>query len=466
MSRAHATLQSGQRSLAMLRRAPLVLAAACIFTACQTSAAFAAAAPSVPKGFKITKLANSPKGSGNCDDVAFLDAHVFVGCQNKTLSNGGGGNSTLLEFTTSGKLVKSWSIKDKIDGMAADPLMHYVIITLDEDANSHLATINPTAAAAQQVTNYTYSPDPRGASTPTALRTGGGTDQVSVDSAGHILITGSHAGTSTGTAVFKVALTAPTSAGGTGTAALSPTFLDNATATNGGTGTGTTKLTLGDVDSGAIVPQSSPLYGGSYVITDQTALELVFAKDIWNGTGLTVLKTPFGLDDLLWTTSPGGALYVVDKGPVLALPKVPVGTLYKVTGPFTKNMVLAANDGVGSQVVTVNLSNGKLTPFIQGLQTSKGLVYVDPSGTVAPLTLNGNPASTPATTTSTTPTATTPTTTAAATTATPTTTTPTTAPKAQKKSTSHTLLIVLIIVGVALLVALAFVVNRFGKPSS
>jgi flagellar basal body-associated protein FliL len=36
----------------------------------------------------------------------------------------------------------------------------------------------------------------------------------------------------------------------------------------------------------------------------------------------------------------------------------------------------------------------------------------------------------------------------------------------QKKSTSHTLLIVLIIVGVALLVALAFVVNRFGKPSS
>jgi hypothetical protein len=431
MSRAHATLQSGQRSLAMLRRAPLVLAAACIFTACQTSVAFAAAAPSVPKGFKITKLANSPKGSGNCDDVAFLDAHVFVGCQNKTLSNGGGGNSTLLEFTTSGKLVKSWSIKDKIDGMAADPLMHYVIITLDEDANSHLATINPTAPAAQQVTNYTYSPDPRGASTPTVLRTGGGTDQVSVDSAGHILITGSHAGTSTGTAVFKVALTPPTSAGGTGTAALSPTFLDNAAAANA-TGSGTAKLALGDVDSGAIVPQSSPLYGGSYVITDQTALELVFAKDIWNGTGLTVLKTPFGLDDLLWTTAPHGTLYVVDHGPVVNLPKVAVSSLYKVTGPFTKNMVLASNDGVGSQVVSVDLATAKLPPFIHGLQTSKGLVYVDPSGTVAPLNLNGNPASTAATTTSTTPTATTPTTTAPATTATPTTTTPATAPRCRR----------------------------------
>ncbi|MHB8693606.1 MAG: hypothetical protein ACYDHH_20405 [Solirubrobacteraceae bacterium] len=464
MSRAHVTLQSGQRCLAALRRAPLVLAAVCIFIGCQTSAALAAAAPSVPKGFKITKLASSPKGVGNCDDLAYLAGHLFVGCQNKTLSNGGGGNSTLIEYTTSGKVVKTWTIKDKIDGMAADPLKHYVIITLDEDASSHLATIDPSAPAAQQVTNYAYSPDPRGASTPTALRTGGGTDQVSVDSAGHILITGSHAGTSTGTAVFKVALTPPGSPTATGTATLSPTFLDNATATNGGTGTGTTKLALGDVDSGAIVPQSSPLYGGSYVITDQTALELVFAKDIWNGTGLTVLKTPFGLDDLLWTTSPHGTLYVVDKGPVLALPKVPVGALYKVTGPFTKNMVLAANDGVGSQVVSVDLSNGKLTPFIQGLLTSKGLAYVDPSGTQTPLTLNGNPASTPATTTSTTPTATTPTTTAPA--ATPTTTTPAATAKAHKKSDSHTLLIVLVIVGVALLVALAFVVNRFGKPSS
>ncbi|HEX4838309.1 MAG TPA: hypothetical protein VFV03_07300, partial [Solirubrobacteraceae bacterium] len=281
-------------------------------------------------------------------------------------------------------------IVDKIDGMAADPLNHRVIVSLNEDTSSHLATITPSTAGGQQVALYTYSPDPRGASTPTALHTGGGTDQVSVDSAGNILITASHAGTKTGTAVFKVVLTPPSSPTGTGTATLSPTFLDNAAAANGNTGSGTVNLALGDVDSGAIVPQSSPRFGGSYVVTDQTALELVFANDIFKGTGLTVLKTQFGLDDLLWATSDGGTLYVVDKGATSVLPAVSASALYKVTGPFVKNTVLASNDGVGDQVVTVNLTNGKLTPFVQHLNTTKGLVYIDASGSQTQLPLNGS----------------------------------------------------------------------------
>jgi hypothetical protein len=364
-------------------------------------AAFAAPAPSVPGGFTITKIAApAPASASNCDDLAFLEGHLFMGCQNKTLSVGGGGNSTLIEYTPAGAVVNSWSITDKIDGMAADPLNHRVIVSLDEDTRTHLATITPSAASGQQITYYTYSPDPRGASTPVALHTGGGTDQVSVDAAGHILITASHAGTATGTAVFKVVLTAPSSPTGTGTATLSPTFLDNATAANGNTGSGTVKLALGDVDSGAIVPQSSPRFGGSYVITDQTALELVFASNIFNGTGVTVLKTPFGLDDLLWATSSGGTLYVVDKGPTSVLPAVSASALYKVTGPFVKNTVLASNDGVGDQVVTVNLTNGNLTPFVQHLNTTKGLVYVDASGSPTQLTLNGSAASPAATTSS------------------------------------------------------------------
>jgi hypothetical protein len=357
--------------------------------------------PSVPAGFSITKIAApAPATASNCDDLAFLEGHLFMGCQNATLSVGGGGNSTLIEYTTAGAVVNTWSIKDKIDGMAGDPLNHRVIITLDEDAATHLATIDPAAASGQQITNYTYSPEPRAASAPVALHTGGGTDNVSVDSAGHILITASHAGTKTGTAVFKVVLTPPSSSTGSGTATLSPTFLDNATAANGNTGSGTVSLALGDVDSGAIVPQDSSRFGGGYVITDQTALELVFANNIFNGTGLTVLKTQFGLDDLLWATSSGGTLYVVDKGPTSNLPAVSASAVYKVTGPFVKNTVLASNDGVGDQVVTVNLTNGNLTPFVQHLNTTKGLVYVDPSGSVTQLALNGSTSTLAATKTS------------------------------------------------------------------
>jgi hypothetical protein len=373
-------------------RLAVALAAVLLVALISAAAAFAAGAPapSVPPGFSITRIAApAPATASNCDDLAFLEGHLFMGCQNTTLSVGGGGNSTLIEYTTSGAVVNTWSIKDKIDGMAADPLNHRVIITLDEDAATHLATITPSAASGQQVTSYAYSPDPRGASAPTALHTGGGTDHVSVDSAGHILITASHAGTKTGTAVFKVVLTPPGTSTGAGTATLSPTFLDDATAANGNTGSGTVSLALGDVDSGAIVPQDSPRYGGSYVITDQTALEIVFAKDIFNGTGLTVLKTQFGLDDLLWSTSNGGTLYVVDKGPTSTLPAVSASALYRVTGPFVKNTVLASNDGVGDQVVTVNLTNGNLTPFVQHLNTTKGLVYVDASGSSTQLALNG-----------------------------------------------------------------------------
>ncbi len=369
------------------------LAGICVLGAGPVATAGAATKPTVPAGFTITKVADAPKGAGNCDDLAILGGHLFVGCQNKALSTGGGGDSTLVEFSPSGSVVKTWSIKDKIDGLNADPLHHRLIATLDEDANTHLVTVTPSAPAAQQVVNYTYSPDPRGASAPVALRTGGGTDQVTVDSTGHILLTGSHAGSKTGTAVFKATLTPPSSSTGTGTATLSPTFLDNASAANGNTGKGSVALALGDVDSGTIVPHSSSRFAGSYVITDQTALELVFAHNIFNGTGLTALKTPFGLDDILWTSSAHGTLYVVDKGPTANLPKESASALYKVTGPFAPNTVLAANDGVSDQVVKVNLTTGALTPFVRHLQTAKGLVYVDSSGTQTQMPLNGTPVS-------------------------------------------------------------------------
>ncbi len=372
-------------------RAPLAIAVIGAVAAGAPGAATAATSkPTAAPGFHLTKLADAPKGATNCDDLALLDGNLFVGCQNNVLSNGIGGpptptkdTSTLLEYTPGGKLVKTWTLKNKVDGLGADPLNHRVIVTLDEDANSRLVTISPSAPAAQQVTNYTYSPDPRGASTRAALRTGGGTDTVTVDSAGHILIAASHAGSTTGTATFKVVLTPPASPGATGTAALSPTFLDNATATNALTGA-SVPMALGDVDSATIVPPSSPKYAGQYVVTDQTKLALIFAKDLNNGTGLTYLPTQFGLDDLRWATANGGTIYVVDKG---AQTPLGIGSLYKITGKFVKGDMYAANDGVSDQVVKVDLTTGKATPIVKGLGTSKGLVYVDPSGAVPPLTL-------------------------------------------------------------------------------
>ncbi len=388
-------IPASRRGVRRLSRAARVIGGVLIFAACPGSRALAVPAPApapapkprptVSAGFTISRLAAAPAGTMSCDDLAFLEGHFFLGCQNKTLSSGGGGNSTLVEYTAAGELLRIWSITDKIDGIGADPLNHRMIVTENEDGNTRLFTVTPSAPAARQVVQYAYSPNPRNASAPVALRTGGGTDQVSVDRAGHILITGSRARRRTGTAVFKVGLSPPRRPSGTGTARLSPTFLDNATAINGNTGTGTVKLHLGDVDSGAIVPRSSPRFGGSYVIADQTAPELVFANNIFKGTGLTVLKTPFTLDDIRWATSNSGGLYVVNNGGT-----VPGGSaIYKVTGPFKKNTVLASNDGISDQVVTVNLATGALTPFVRHLTQTTGLVYLDASGNQTELTLNG-----------------------------------------------------------------------------
>ncbi|MDQ6744590.1 MAG: hypothetical protein M3Z27_01000 [Actinomycetota bacterium] len=348
----------------------------------------AAPKPSAAAGFTVTKILAAPASTQSCDDLGFLNGNLFMGCQNATLSGGGGGTSTLVEASPAGTVIKTWAIKDKIDGLAGDPMTHKVIVTLNEDANTRLATVAPSAPASQQVTYYSYSPSPQSSSAPPALRSGGGTDHVSVDSAGNVLVTGSHARLKTGSAVFRVQLTPPSGAGGTGTAKLSPTFPDDATAANGISGKGPVKLKLGDVDSGAIVPRSSPRFGGGYVIDDQTALTLVFAQNLFSGTGITALKTPYGLDDITWATSNAGTLYVVDDGGTTTKG---TSSIYKVTGPFTSNMVLAANDGLSDQVDKVNLTTGGLTPLVRHLGTTKGLVYVNQSGSQTPLALNEAP---------------------------------------------------------------------------
>lgn len=40
----------------------------------------------------------------------------------------------------------------------------------------------------------------------------------------------------------------------------------------------------------------------------------------------------------------------------------------------------ASHDSIPNQVVRVDLANGRLQPFVQNLQTAKGLLYLDAAG--------------------------------------------------------------------------------------
>ena len=98
------------------------------------------------------------------------------------MSANGNLDSTLVEFTPAGSVVKQWNVTGKIDGMGADSAARQVIATVNEDFKSSLYTVSGGT-----VTHYTYTPSP--------LPNLGGTNHVSVYH-GKILISASAPGAS------------------------------------------------------------------------------------------------------------------------------------------------------------------------------------------------------------------------------------------------------------------------------
>ncbi len=395
---------SRSRGLRRLRRLLFVGALGVVSTAGVGAAAvLGASKPKAAAGFRLTKLAAMPAGVTNCNDLTSLGTadytqikvplgNLFVGCSNGVLSNGRGGppnrkadTSTLVEYTTAGKYVKQWSVANQIAGMAAEPLHRRILMPLDSSSNTELVFLDPNIPGSFAEIQYAYSPNPQSASAAKSLHTGGGTQSVVVDSKDDIFVTASHPTRLAATASFKVALTPPASAPpAKGTAALSSTFRDDATAANGNTGKGRVKLALREIDANAIVPKSSRRYGGDYVVDDEATRQLVFSSKVTAGKGLTVLKTALGLRDIRWATSKGGTFYLVRRGTQKPLAK---SSLYKVTGPFVTGDAYATTSN--GELVRVNLSNGKLTPILSGIGTGVGLLYVNSDKTVTQLPVKG-----------------------------------------------------------------------------
>jgi hypothetical protein len=251
---------------------------------------------------------------------------------------------------------------------------------VDEDGNTSLYTIKPSAPTGSQVKHYTYSPAPDSGATGGVL-TGGGSDAVSVRD-GQIYISASAPSASNATAVFAVRLDRHA-----GVAYLSPTFADNATATDATTGNSVT-LALTDPDSNANVPASSPRFAGQFALVSQADQQIIFARglgwggDGWGGNGsgspqLTRLGLTYGgmsagVDDVRWAAQDGGTMLVVDNK---------ANTIYSITGPFQAGQAFAGLDTVGSttnttELDTIDLSTGALSPFATGFSTVKGLLWL------------------------------------------------------------------------------------------
>ncbi|HEY4428168.1 MAG TPA: hypothetical protein VGN08_08205 [Solirubrobacteraceae bacterium] len=339
----------------------------------------AIAAPEAAPGFTVSAFATAPEtvpATTGADDIAGLGGNVFVGWQNGVGTKGEPNSSTgqtagtVVEYDPAGQVLGTWSLTGKIDGLGGDPARGRLIATVNEDGNSSLYTITPSAPAAQQVRHYTYSPAPD-SGTSGGVLTGGGTDAVTVHG-GQIYLSASNPTPENATALFHVHLD-----NATHTASLAPTYADNAIATDAATGE-SVKLALTDPDSNANVPLSSPRFAGQLVLAAQGDKQLVFARRIQGDEpqltrlALTKEAQPAGVDDVRWSAGQTGRLLVVDRG---------AGTIYSVTGPFLGGEPFGSLDTVGeaeqhNEVERVDLRSGAMTPFITGLSAGKGLLWL------------------------------------------------------------------------------------------
>jgi hypothetical protein len=309
------------------------------------------------------------------DDIVTLGGNLYVGFQNGVGSQGepsGSSNldSTLVEFTPAGSVVKQWDVTGKIDGMGADSATGQVILTVNEDSKSSLYTVSGGT-----VTHYTYAPSP--------LPHMGGTDAIAVYN-GKILISASAPGTSGKAPVSAAAVYAVTLNAGAKTAAVAPFFADNATATGANAPNAGAKVTLAltDPDSNGLVPSDSPGFAGDFMLNSQGDQELIFSGA--SGQNLQVLKVSAPVDDIAWATSASGSLYTTDSSAdtvdVITGSFKP-GTVYTAVAPCNANSAPAICPAPpkypANSLGTINLKTGTVGKVtISGAVTPKGLIFV------------------------------------------------------------------------------------------
>jgi hypothetical protein len=309
------------------------------------------------------------------DDIVTLGGNLYVGFQNGVGPQGevapsGNLDSTLVEFTPAGSVVKQWDLAGKIDGLGADPATRQVIATVNEDSKSSLYTISSGT-----VTPYAYTPSP--------LPHLGGTDAVAVDN-GKILVSASAPGTSGNAPASAPAVYAVTLNAGAKTAKVAPFFADNATATgvsapNAGK---VVTLALTDPDSNVVVPSTSPQFAGDFMLDAQGDQELVFSGS--SGQNLQVLKISKPVDDTAWATSARGSLYTTDSGAdtVDAITgSFKPGTAYTAVAPCNANSAPTVCPAPPryplNSLGTINLKTGAVGQVtVNGIVAPKGLIFV------------------------------------------------------------------------------------------
>ena len=301
-------------------------------------------------GYSVSLFVHAPSAYNGPDAVIVDNGHVFIDYQNTTAKDCTDQNSsTIVEYTMTGSVVKTFSVPGHSDGMRADPSSHLLWVTSCEDGNAKFVTIDPSSGT---ITPYIIPPSPHG---------GGYDDMYFLNGTTYVAASNPNLdknGNNIYPAVDKMSLN-------NGKVVLTPALMGNATATDLTT---SSKVTLNEVDPDSMTVDPK----GDLVLIDQAGNEIVMMSN--PGTPQqSVSRIPTGtqLDDTVWATSAKGRLLVTDGGTNstywISVPQFVPGTIYTET----------PNDsGVVGFVGVVDPTTGFVTPVVIGFSKATGMLFV------------------------------------------------------------------------------------------
>lgn len=303
-----------------------------------------------PPGYTVCLFVGATTAANHPDDVRIVGDKVWIAWQNSSAKDGSTTKpSTVSEYTTGGKLLKSWSVIGHADGMRMDSSTGQMWVTTDEDANPRLYLISPSS------------------STPTQIKLpktswGGGLDDITFFN-GSAFISASNptlnsAGKNTAPALVKVTVSGTT-------ATFTPALMGDAKATTLNPPVSPVTLNLTDADSQTTDPQ------GDLVLMSQADDALLFIHNPGTASQtVKLLSVGTSVDDTIWPTSSNGCLLVADNNSGV----FSVCSSIWVTGaPITDS----PNDAsVISFVGTLSMGSGQITPIITGILNPHGMAFL------------------------------------------------------------------------------------------
>jgi hypothetical protein len=309
--------------------------------------------------YSVAVFANAPNGLTNPDSITRFQGTIWVGYQNNSQPLGTG-SSDIVQFDPTGKVLKTFKVNGRNDGLKYNPFDGKIYALQNEDGNSFLILIDPVTGT---MTNFTYS-------TPPAH--GGGYDDI-VFLNGQIFISASNPNlTATsksfpfGQNIYPSIVKATLVAGNQ--IDVSPVEMGNATLTDITTGQSVVSA-QSDPDSLKVDPS------GNLVLDSQQDGDLIFL----NGPGFpnqvgyrlhlsSSSTTQVTVDDTVFPTQASGTIYVAD---------TPANIVYAITSKvFPPNSAFTSATDSNNYEGRIDLQTGKITPIITGLQGPHGALFV------------------------------------------------------------------------------------------